>query len=80
MSNARRNPFPPAPRNFLIWSNEHQAWWRANKNGYTKDATEAGIYSKADAQLICANALLGPDKLCGIAPETAVPDFTQQRR
>lgn len=29
---------------YLIWSNEHQLWWKANNRGYTKDIHEAGVY------------------------------------
>lgn len=34
---------------YLIWSNEHRAWWRPNNAGYTVYVTAAGIYSKEDA-------------------------------
>ncbi len=34
---------------YLIWSNEHRAWWRPNSAGYTVYATAAGIYSKEEA-------------------------------
>jgi hypothetical protein len=29
---------------FLIWSNEHRMWWRANECGYTDSIEEAGRY------------------------------------
>lgn len=32
-----------------IWSNEHEAYWRANGAGYTTDGLEAGLYDFADA-------------------------------
>lgn len=30
---------------WLIWSNEHGAWWRAGESGYTKSKQNAGRYS-----------------------------------
>ena len=33
----------------LIYSNEHQAWWRPNYCGYTNDITKAGIFDYEDA-------------------------------
>ncbi len=52
MSAAEEADGPP----FLIWSNEHSAWWRANRAGYTIHLREAGWYSHADALSICAGA------------------------
>lgn len=34
---------------YLIWSNEHRAWWRPNNAGYTKQLEAAGRYSREDA-------------------------------
>lgn len=34
---------------YLIWSNEHRAWWRPNSRGYTLDVDKAGRYSRKDA-------------------------------
>jgi hypothetical protein len=34
---------------YLVWSNEHKAWWRADSAGYASSILEAGIYSRADA-------------------------------
>lgn len=39
-----------------IWSNEHNGWWRHNRNGYTKIRTEAGVYSYGEAVAICTDA------------------------
>lgn len=33
---------------FLIWSQRHKAWWRADGMGYTKHRVEAGRYSIED--------------------------------
>lgn len=41
---------------FLIWSNEHSAWWAPNKVGYTKVRAEAGRYELREAIRICAEA------------------------
>jgi hypothetical protein len=41
---------------FLIWSNEHGAWWRDNESGYTSHIDEAGRYTRADADRIVADA------------------------
>lgn len=30
---------------WLIWSNEHKAWWKSNEAGYTNDKAEAGVYT-----------------------------------
>lgn len=35
---------------FLIWSNEHQAWWRANGRGYTGHIEEAGRHTREQAE------------------------------
>jgi hypothetical protein len=42
--------------NYLIWSNEHRAWWRPNKCGYTVHLAVAGRYSHDEALRICRNA------------------------
>ena len=34
---------------YLIWSNEHGAWWRPNAAGYTMRIEEAGRYSREEA-------------------------------
>lgn len=42
--------------NYLIWSNEHQLWWRPNSRGYTSDLNQAGRYARSEALAICATA------------------------
>jgi hypothetical protein len=37
---------------FLIWSIEHNAWWRPERCGYTLRAAEAGRYPVSEANLI----------------------------
>lgn len=34
---------------YLIWSNEHRAWWRANAQGYTTSHERAGRYTREEA-------------------------------
>ena len=43
---------------YLIWSNEHRAWWRPNNNGYTTQYSQAGQYSEQEAIKICKDANL----------------------
>ncbi len=45
---------------YLIWSNEHRAYWRPQSAGYTKRKSQAGRYSLDEAVEICdgANASL----------------------
>lgn len=44
------------PEHYLIWSNEHQAWWRAESRGYTTLLQQAGRYSFDEAITICNGA------------------------
>lgn len=41
---------------YLIWSNEHAAWWRPNRLGYTAIISQAGRYSREEAETICERA------------------------
>ncbi len=41
---------------WLIWSIEHEGWWKAGWNGYTKFRTEAGVYSYEEAYKIVKGA------------------------
>jgi len=34
---------------YVIWSYEHQAWWRPDMKGYTLDLNNAGRYTMAEA-------------------------------
>src|SRR6185503_20091932 len=66
---------------WLIWSNEHRAWWAPNQCGYRGRVEEAGRYSFAEACEICrqanrrANSTLPPD----VPPETMVPAWARIR-
>jgi hypothetical protein len=44
---------------FVIWSNEHKAWWRPNSQGYTLQMHQAGFYTLEQAVQICLDANLG---------------------
>ena len=41
---------------YLIWSNEHSAWWMPNSRGYTASRATAGRYSLEEATRICLGA------------------------
>jgi len=41
---------------YLIWSNEHNAWWRSKEAGYTYQIEFAGVYSREETINICATA------------------------
>lgn len=41
---------------YLIWSEEHGAWWRERRNGYTRSIERAGRYDKSDAEQIVKDA------------------------
>lgn len=62
-----------AVRRCRIYSREHMLYWRANANGYTSTALEAGVYAFADAYRRTSHC--GPEK--GVAfeilPETPEP-------
>lgn len=45
---------------YLIWSEEHHAWWRPAERGYTSQMREAGRYSKERAySIVTAANLIG---------------------
>jgi hypothetical protein len=41
---------------FLIWSEEHAAWWRGGSAGYTRSIFDAGHYSFKEAMEITSDA------------------------
>jgi formylmethanofuran dehydrogenase subunit E len=43
---------------FLLWSVEHNAWWRANSAGYSVEIWDAGLYSDAESAEILERANL----------------------
>lgn len=56
---------------WLIWSNEHKAWWAPDGNGYVRDRANAGLYEFEDALQIVADANRG---LTHEPNEAMVPD------
>jgi hypothetical protein len=56
----------------VIWSEEHGAWWAPGRSGYTRSLSNAGRYSKEEAQEI----VTGANKYlpAGRFNEVAVPD------
>lgn len=46
----------PMDKPWLIWSVEHNAWWRPARQGYTLKYDEAGRYEFAEAIEICKDA------------------------
>ena len=57
---------------YLIWSNEHRAWWGPGRAGYVKRVAEAGRYSREEALDICTDAMPGTSRLIGMLPELPV--------
>ena len=43
-------------KRYVIWSIEHDAWWRPGWMGYTTVLAEAGIYSPHEAAQIVQQA------------------------
>lgn len=41
---------------FLIWSFDHDGWWRPNENGYAEEMQQAGRYTLEQALSICTEA------------------------
>lgn len=42
---------------YLIWSNEHNAWWGPGSCGYAPGLTGAGTYTREEALRICRDAI-----------------------
>ncbi len=57
---------------WMIWSNEHGAWWMPEYMGYTHDVRCAGRYTKEQALRICrwrGKPRIPPNEVKVIAPE-----------
>lgn len=61
---------------FLVWSNEHGAWWAPGSRGYTLDYRAAGRYSHRSAEDIVERASRGGTRFVGekyrVLPEVMV--------
>lgn len=42
-------PNVPQPRDHVIWSDEHKAFWRPDSMGYTNEFISAGRYTREEA-------------------------------
>lgn len=56
---------------WLVWSNEHQAWWPKSRSGYVRDEKQAGRFNLDEALDICKKA--EPGSKNGIPNEIPVP-------
>lgn len=52
----KRPQIKPLPDLWLIWSIEHDAWWRPSHRGYTPLRKEAGLYEYEEALQIVKGA------------------------
>ncbi len=57
---------------WLVWSNEHEAWWRPNSSGYTVHVDNAGRYTHEEAMKIQTEASYRGNCTAGVPPEIAV--------
>ncbi|HEV7297950.1 MAG TPA: hypothetical protein VGN72_01190 [Tepidisphaeraceae bacterium] len=53
-------PVNPNDGPWLVWSNEHNAWWRPEWKGYTQQVRDAGRYGLAEARQICDGPPMNP--------------------
>lgn len=47
---------PPVGAEYVVWSNEHRAWWGPDHRGYYTKLAAAGRYSREEALKICIGA------------------------
>jgi hypothetical protein len=64
----RLKPQAPQSKVWLVWSNEHRAWWAPDRCGYRQRVDEAGRYTCEEAMACCAMR-----SNTGIPPEVMVP-------
>jgi hypothetical protein len=62
----------PEHKLWLIWSNEHRAWWAPLSCGYVFDKAKAGRYGFEQAVEICKQANYDP-QAC-VPNETMIPE------
>lgn len=62
---------------YLVWSNEHRMWWAPGHRGYVSIISQAGRYTRRQAEQICENANFAqfegqePNEVMVLAPEYA---------
>lgn len=64
---------------WIVYSREHNLWWRTNRSGYAPCIEEAGRYTRAEAERICRDAGTGRGDRSEFdegPPEFCVPDPT----
>jgi hypothetical protein len=64
---------------YLIWSYQHEAWWRPGSHGYTWDIVGAGLYGKGEAEAIVKNAR-GEEAMLPARPTLSAFKADQERR
>lgn len=60
-------------RDWLVFSNQNRAWWRANSSGYTTDIRGAGRYTRDEAISISATSRDGWRDPGDLPCEMAIP-------
>jgi len=72
---AAHSPAPMAGEGkYLVWSNEHKAWWGADHRGYTRFIERAGRYDRAEALKIAGTRGGGWRLNKGNPDEIAIPE------
>ena len=65
---------------YLVWSNEHHAYWGPNKSGYTTSWLEAGRYTREEAAECCSRRTWEPRRpppeVMVVAPDSERDAFT----
>lgn len=61
-------------REWLIWSIEHNAWWKPLAHGYTQKREEAGRYTLKEAKDFMRQA----NKFCGDQPNEAIVEYIKE--
>ena len=64
-------------KTFLIWSIQHEAWWRADWRGYTTDLRDAGVYSESEAAAVLKRSNTVAVEECAIPTSCVRDDETQ---
>lgn len=67
---------PKVKVRWLIWSLEHDGWWKSARRGYTDQIDEAGRYTYPEAREIVENANYGKYNRPN---EAMVPDYVGEK-